>query len=50
MAEERVQRGLAAILPADVVGYSRFVILDEKGTLAAPTAHRTEMLAPRIVA
>ncbi len=35
MAHERVQRRLAAILSADVVGYSRLVGADEAGTLAA---------------
>ena len=35
MAEERVQRRLAAILAADVVGYSRMMEQDEAGTLAA---------------
>jgi len=34
MAEERVQRRLAAILAADVVGYSRLMERDEGGTLA----------------
>ena len=34
MAEERVQRRLAAILAADVVGYSRLMGVDEGGTLA----------------
>ena len=34
MAEERVQRGLAAILAADVVGYSRLIREDEEGTRA----------------
>ena len=33
MAEERLQRRLAAILSADVVGYSRLMGLDEAGTL-----------------
>ena len=32
MAEERVQRRLAAILAADVVGYSRLMGLDEECT------------------
>ena len=35
MAEERAQRRLAAILAADVVGYSRLMEQDETGTLAA---------------
>ncbi len=47
MAEERVQRRLAAILAADVVGDSRLMGADEAGTLAAlegPSqgTHRTE--------
>ena len=33
MAEERAQRRLAAILAADVVGYSRLMQADEAGTL-----------------
>ena len=36
MTEERVQRRIAAILAAEVVGYSRLMGEDEKGTLAAP--------------
>jgi adenylate cyclase len=35
MAEERVNRKLAAILAADVVGYSRLMDADEEGTLSA---------------
>ncbi len=48
MAEERVQRRLAAILVADVAGYSRLMGEDEEGTLAALTAHRTELIEPCI--
>ncbi len=48
MAEERVQRRLAAILAADVVGYSRLMGEDEESTLAALTAHRTELIEPCI--
>ncbi len=40
MAAERTQRRLAAILVADVVGYSRLGGEDEAGTLAALKAHR----------
>ena len=40
MAEERVQRRLAAILAADVSGYSRLMGEDEEGTLAALTSLR----------
>jgi adenylate cyclase len=32
---ENVQRGLAAIVSTDVVGYSRMMGEDEEGTLAA---------------
>jgi adenylate cyclase len=35
MAEERLQRRLAAILSADVVGYSRLMGKDEVGSVAA---------------
>ncbi len=48
MAEERVQRRLAAILAADVAGYSRMMGHDEEGTLAALSAHRAEMIDPCI--
>src|SRR5262249_11608923 len=48
MAEERVQRRLAAILAADVVGYSRLMQLDEAGTLAALKTRRREVLQPEI--
>lgn len=34
VAEQRVQRRLAAILAADVVGYTRLMEADEAGTLA----------------
>src|SRR5271167_415518 len=48
MAEERVNRRLAAILCADVAGYSRLMGLDEEGTLAALKAHRRELTDPLI--
>lgn len=48
MVEERVQRRLAAILAADVAGYSRLMGVDEEGTLAALTAHLTELIEPCI--
>ena len=35
MAEERGQRRLAAMLAADVVGYSRLIGEDEEGMLSA---------------
>ena len=48
MPEERTQRRLAAILAADVVGYSRLMEADEAGTLAALRAHRKELIDPKI--
>ncbi len=48
MAEERVQRRLAAILAADVVGYSRLMREDETGTLAQLKTLRKEMLDPKV--
>jgi hypothetical protein len=39
---ERVVRRLAAILTADVAGYSRVMGRDENGTVAPLKAHRTE--------
>jgi adenylate cyclase len=46
VAEERVNRRLAAILCADVVEYSRLMGDDEEGTLAALKAHRRELIDP----
>ncbi len=48
MAEERVQRRLAAILAADVVGYSRLMETDETGTLAQLKSIRKELVDPKI--
>src|SRR5437660_2214384 len=48
MAEERVERRLAAILCADVVGYSRLMGADDEGTLAAIKSHRRELIDPMI--
>jgi adenylate cyclase len=45
---ERVERKLAAILAADVAGYSRFMGADEEGTLALLKAHRRELVDPKI--
>jgi len=43
-----VQRRLAAILAADVVGYSRLMAEDEAGTLAALQQHRRTLIDPAI--
>ncbi len=48
MAEERVQRRLAAIMAADVVGYSRLMGDDETGTLYALKQHRAALIDPAI--
>jgi len=48
MAEERVQRRLAAILATDVVGYSRLMERDEAGTLAALRERHNSILAPLV--
>jgi adenylate cyclase len=48
MAEARVQRRLAAILAADVVGYSRLMGEDESGTLNALNNHRAEFIHPTV--
>ncbi|CAN5393851.1 hypothetical protein BH10PSE7_BH10PSE7_19480 [soil metagenome] len=43
-----MERRLAAILAADVVGYSRLMGADEAGTLAALKAHRAELIDTKI--
>ena len=42
------ERRLAAVLAADVSGYSRLMGADEEGTLARLTAHRAELFDPAI--
>jgi adenylate cyclase len=44
----RDHRRLAAIVSADVVGYSRLMGRDESGTLAALKGHRGELIDPKI--
>ena len=48
MAEERVQRRLAAILATDIVGYSRLMREDEAETLTRLKSMRKELLDPKI--
>src|SRR5437870_5853529 len=48
MAEERIVRRLAAILAADVAGYSRLMGVDEEGTLAQLKALRKSLIDPKI--
>ena len=50
MATGRVERRLAAILAADVAGYSRLMGGDEEGTLARLKALRREVADPMIKA
>ena len=47
-AARRPQRKLAAIMCADVVGYSRLMGEDEAGTLECLKAVRSEVFAPTI--
>ncbi|MDH3688343.1 MAG: tetratricopeptide repeat protein [Gammaproteobacteria bacterium] len=48
MATDSHTRKLAAILSADVVGYSRLMGADESGTLTRLKAHRNEFIHPKI--
>jgi adenylate cyclase len=50
MAEERVPRRLAAILAADVVGYSKLMESDEEGTRRRMRALQDELIDPRVAA
>ena len=50
MAETRINRKLAAILVADVVGYSRLMGADEAGTLAALKKFRETIFDPAVAA
>ena len=50
MDAERVDRRLAAILAADVAGYSRLMEADEEGTLARLLSLRREVTDPAIAA
>ncbi len=42
------EQKLAAVLAADMVGYSRLMELDERGTLARLRTHRVELIDPAI--
>lgn len=48
MSEAKVQRRLAAIMAADVAGYSRLMGADEEGTLAALKQLRRDLADPKI--
>jgi len=44
----QTERRLAAILMADVAGYSRLIGIDDEGTLARLNAHHAELIGPKI--
>ena len=46
--KQPVERRLAAILAADVAGYSRLMGADEEGTLDRLKAHRRQLVDPKI--
>jgi TolB-like protein/class 3 adenylate cyclase/Flp pilus assembly protein TadD len=48
MVDDRVDRRLAAILAADIAGYSRLMGADEEGTLRRLKSHRKELVDPKI--
>jgi adenylate cyclase len=48
LAAERVERRLAAILAADVAGYSRLMGADEEGTHERLKAHLRQLVDPKI--
>jgi len=48
MAEERVDRRLAAIFAGDIAGYGRLMGADEEGTLRQLKGHRKELVDPKI--
>jgi class 3 adenylate cyclase len=50
LTSERVERRLAAVLAADVAGYSRLMGADEEGTLARLKAIRKTLVDPTIAA
>ena len=45
---QRENRRLAAIVAADIAGYSRLIEQDEEGTLRTLRAHRSELIDPLI--
>src|SRR5262245_25041047 len=48
VSSEQIERRLAAILVADVAGYSRLIGIDDEGTLAQLNAHHAELIEPKI--
>ena len=48
MSGERVKRRLAAIMAAEVVGFSRLMAANEEGTLTALHQHRYDLVEPAV--
>jgi class 3 adenylate cyclase len=48
MVQNQEQRRLAAILAADMVGFSRLMERDEDGIVSRQRAHRAELIDPQI--
>ncbi len=48
MQDSRIERRLAAVLAADVVGYSHLMELDEERTMSELRRHRKEFLEPTV--
>jgi adenylate cyclase len=48
LTDNRVERRLAAVLAADVAGYSRLMGLDEEGTLTQLKTFRKRLVDPTI--
>lgn len=48
MSSDRAERRLAAILSADMVGYSRLMEVDEAGTIERQRGHRQDLIDPTI--
>ena len=48
MAGERVRTRLAAILEADIAGYSHLMNANEEGTFVSLRAHRRQVIDPKI--
>ena len=48
MVRQNEQRRLVAILAADMVGFSRLMEADERGTVARQQIHHTELIDPKV--
>jgi len=48
LGQDRIERRLAAILAADVAGYSRLTGVDEEGTHVQLQAHLRALVDPKV--